>query len=389
MVEKIGCVGIDESDRLKLSRAKIVSVVSVIIPAYNGADYIESALRSVCSQSQPPAECIVVDDASNDNSGRLVEEWINKSATKIRLLRLNDNSGGPARPLNVGIEAAEGDQVAVLDQDDVFEPERIETLSRVMVRHPEVGCVASPCSAIDNRGRPIATRFQSTKMLRRLATFGRPGDGCSVIDGRLAGAALLVHGNYVIGYSGFMFRKIDWQQCGGLDESMRVASDYDFLCRLLQQKPLAWVPQKLFRKRVHSQNLSAREMDMLSDMLRATERHAGEFRPAGDDESTRKYLQELFSGRLVCLSWVGAHADAIDRLQQCLRRQGWNRELPRTFAKVLCYRLRDFFRKPRPNAHALGQLHAKILQALWELTGPLDPAETLTRRTVREELPCS
>src|SRR5262245_23883515 len=99
--------------------------ISVVIPTYDGEAFVGAALASAQSQTRLPMEIIVVDDASTDRTVHLVEEMAGRTTLPVRLIRLPQNSGGPAHPMNVGIAEARGDLIAVLDQDDVFLPNRL------------------------------------------------------------------------------------------------------------------------------------------------------------------------------------------------------------------------------------------------------------------------
>jgi succinoglycan biosynthesis protein ExoO len=104
---------------------KIAPAVSVIIPTYNARAFagraIESALEQRCD-----LELLVIDDASQDGTAEVIDRAYRKSG-RLRLLRLDRNCG-PARARNVGIAAARGEWIALLDADDAWRPHRLERL---------------------------------------------------------------------------------------------------------------------------------------------------------------------------------------------------------------------------------------------------------------------
>lgn len=103
--------------------------ISVVIPAYNAAAFIEKALDSVRAQTYPPCETIVVDDGSVDATAELVERWANAyPKIRTRLLRQANKGVGAAR--NAGIRAAGGEYVAFLDADDLWLTRKLETVIR-------------------------------------------------------------------------------------------------------------------------------------------------------------------------------------------------------------------------------------------------------------------
>lgn len=111
--------------------------VAVIIPLFNGENWIEETLNSVYSQDQLPAEVIVVDDGSTDTSREIVSERFTK--TKLFI-----NKGkGSSHARNLGIENSSSPLLAFLDQDDLWHPSHLKMLSEISVRNPTVNCVAA------------------------------------------------------------------------------------------------------------------------------------------------------------------------------------------------------------------------------------------------------
>jgi GT2 family glycosyltransferase len=96
--------------------------VSVIIPLYNKAAYLERALCSVTSQTWPDIEIIVVDDGSTDGSGAIANAW---SDTRLRVIR--QCNAGPGAARNRGLVEAAGDLVAFLDADDEWYPDYLQS----------------------------------------------------------------------------------------------------------------------------------------------------------------------------------------------------------------------------------------------------------------------
>ncbi|GAB4438348.1 MAG: glycosyltransferase family A protein [Anaerolineae bacterium] len=94
--------------------------VSVIIPVYNGEQYLAEAIDSVLAQTRPPGEIIVVDDGSTDGSAEVVAAY----GEPVRYLRQANQ--GPSSARNFGVEQAKGELLAWLDQDDLWEPDKLE-----------------------------------------------------------------------------------------------------------------------------------------------------------------------------------------------------------------------------------------------------------------------
>ena len=114
------------------------AAVSVVIPCYRCAGTIERAVRSVAAQTRRPAELILVDDGSPDETGAVLERLRERyGADWIRVIRLPKNLGS-ASARNAGWEAATQPYLAFLDSDDAWHPRKIEIQQAWMDAHPDV-----------------------------------------------------------------------------------------------------------------------------------------------------------------------------------------------------------------------------------------------------------
>lgn len=111
-------------------------LVTVIVPAYNAADRLETCLRSLLDQSWGALEILVADDASTDDTAAVVERFA-AADKRVRLVRQAEN-GGPYRARNAALGAASGEFVTTHDSDDWSHPEKIEHQVRHLVENPSV-----------------------------------------------------------------------------------------------------------------------------------------------------------------------------------------------------------------------------------------------------------
>ena len=97
--------------------------VSIIVPCYNQAQYLEDALQSVVFQTYKDWECIIVNDGSVDNTEIIAKNWLLKDN---RFKYLHQENGGLSMARNSGIKLAEGDFILPLDADDKISSNYIE-----------------------------------------------------------------------------------------------------------------------------------------------------------------------------------------------------------------------------------------------------------------------
>lgn len=191
-------------------------IVSIIIPCYNDAQYIEQAVQSVLNQTYLYKEIIVVDDGSNAETKAVLKQ-IEPTITRL----ITQENQGQSTARNVGINAAKGDFILVLDSDDYFEPSFCEEAVAVLQFREDVKIVTSHLR-----------RFTADTTL----DFFEPSGGdisIFVIQNGATGSA--------------MFRKVEALAVGGYDESMRKGfEDWEFYIRLLANGGAAYVIPKVY-----------------------------------------------------------------------------------------------------------------------------------------------
>ncbi len=203
--------------------------VSVVIPAFNVAPYLEEAIASVRRQTVPPDEIIIVDDQSTDGTWELAQTL---GATALR----TGHNAGAGRARNLGIRASAGDVVAFLDADDIWEPWHCEELVRLLQEFPDVGIVFGHV-------RTFGTRSEDQ---RRLLPHATPVNLWPAI----------VDQNY-IPQTACAVRRHLLMQVGGYDETFRRAQDYDLWMRLARMTLVACTHRQTVRYRAQS-NAGAR-----------------------------------------------------------------------------------------------------------------------------------
>ncbi|MFH1641480.1 MAG: glycosyltransferase [Nanoarchaeota archaeon] len=113
---------------------------SIIIPLYNGAKFIERTLDSVLSQTYKNYEIILVNDESPDNVGEVVNRYISFHPG-IKYIYLEQKNKGLGGARNTAIKHANGEIIAILDQDDIWYPNKLEKVHAIYNKYPKVSIV--------------------------------------------------------------------------------------------------------------------------------------------------------------------------------------------------------------------------------------------------------
>src|SRR5579872_6896113 len=184
--------------------------ISVVMPTYNGERFLRPAIESILNQTFPNFELIIIDDGSTDNTPHILSEF---KDTRLTVLT-NQQNLGIAVATNRGLAAARGEYIALQDHDDISLPHRFQTQLDFLNTHPEIALVGSAAELIDENGVPYADYFEPENDIdiKWETLFRCPISHTSVMARR---KVLLDVGGY------------------STDGALRVASDYDFLSRVV------------------------------------------------------------------------------------------------------------------------------------------------------------
>ncbi len=128
--------------------------VSVLLPVYNGERFLRETLDSAFAQTMPDLEVIAVDDGSSDGSVALLEAY---EDPRLRVLR-QSNLGAPTA-LNTALDAARGEYIGFLDQDDLWNEQKLERHLEVMDENPKLDLTFSRYELIDEACGRVAHRL--------------------------------------------------------------------------------------------------------------------------------------------------------------------------------------------------------------------------------------
>jgi len=210
-------------------------LVSVIIPVYNGEQYLAKTIDSVLAQTYRPFEIIVLDDGSIDNSAEIAQSY-----KEVRYI-YQSNQGVPVAR-NAGISAARGEFIAFLDQDDMWDSNKLAVQMEHLVKNPKLGYVIGKQRLFLEPGVEMPSWLRE-KLLREDQMGYLP-------------SALLV-------------RVSVFEQTGGFDPDHQTASDVEWFFKAKDMGiPMAVIPEALVYRRIHSDNQSSQVNALHSEYLK-------------------------------------------------------------------------------------------------------------------------
>lgn len=204
---------------------------AVIIPTYNDHHLLPDALRSLTSQTEAPAQIVVVDDGSDSD----VRSALGDELTGVTLIELEH--GGVARARNAGVAAATADFVVLLDADDVWHPDRLRRLADLAQERPDIDVLCTD-GVIEADGATIGTCYP----VERPFPVERQKQA-------------VVTRNFIVNSAAF--RRTRWLELGGSDPSLKLASDWDLLGKfVLAGGQVGCVPEALMTYRLRPGRLT-------------------------------------------------------------------------------------------------------------------------------------
>lgn len=201
--------------------------VAVVLAVHNGARYVAESIESVLEQTLPPAEVVVVDDGSTDETAAVIASF--DGAVRV----LSQANGGYAFATNRGVAATTAPLLAFQDADDVAVPTKLETLVRAIEHVPGLDAVFGALEQFVSPDIDVALRDSF------------------LFDPEPATVELLTTG---------VIRRNTWDALGGLDVSIRTASNVDLFSRMLAGTTrVGHIDTLVYRRRLHETNVGVRE----------------------------------------------------------------------------------------------------------------------------------
>lgn len=202
-------------------------LVSVVIPAYNSAEFIRQCIESVLAQTYRVVEVVVLDDGSTDNTASICEEF----GSSVNLFRQENSGRGSAR--NMGVSKANGKYLAFLDHDDLLLPHSIHDRVEFLKKHLEVGWVFSDAVEFDDSGNLRLFLGQFPWLNLNEDIFIQLLRGCFPLT------------------STVMIRRSVMDFVGGFNTSLNYGEDLELFLRLALISNVGMIKEPLTKRRIH------------------------------------------------------------------------------------------------------------------------------------------
>jgi glycosyltransferase involved in cell wall biosynthesis len=220
--------------------------VGIVTPSYNLARHLRETIDSVLGQDWPYVDYLVMDGGSRDGTRELLEGY----GPRIRWVSAPD--GGQADAVNRGFTRTQGAIFAFLNADDTYRPEAIRRAVEGFERRPDAGVVYGDADFVDPEGRVV--------LPYPVADFDREA---------------LTHFCFICQPAAFAARGA-WEACGGLDDRMQYAMDYDMWIRMSARYPFVRIDGNLATSRMRSDNKSlGGRVHLYREAVDTVKRHYG------------------------------------------------------------------------------------------------------------------
>ena len=212
--------------------------VSVCIPTFDSEAYVSSCIESVLAQKGVEFEVIVFDNASQDDTWKIVQRF---SDPRLRAFRADRNCGMTANFNRLLLEA-KGEYIKLLCSDDLLEPSALELQTRFLDEHPDLAMATCATRLIDS----------SNEVLGTVRWFSQP----VTIEALNLKTVFLIYGNIIGEPSAVLFRREAWLRAGPFRDGLVTLIDVDMWFRLSREGGVGYLPLPLCRIRRHALSMT-------------------------------------------------------------------------------------------------------------------------------------
>jgi glycosyltransferase involved in cell wall biosynthesis len=277
-------------------------LVSVVIPCYNQAHFLEEAIESVLAQSYPHFEIVVVDDGSTDNTSEVAARY-----PKVRCVRQDNQGLSAAR--NAGMRYSRGEYLVFLDADDRLLPKALKAGLECFASHPE-------CAFVCGHHRYIRADGSV------LSQWSPP-----YIDGDYYEA--LLRRNFIAMHATVMYRRAVLKAIGGFNETLSACEDHELYLRIARRFPVHYHAKLVAEYRRHDENMTGDSRRMLEIAMKV---HCSQWKYAKEN----KLYREAYKTGIGI--WQGWYGDAlVKNVRGRIHKGEWRRALGGAWTLVRYY----------------------------------------------------
>jgi glycosyltransferase involved in cell wall biosynthesis len=228
-------------------------IVSIVVPAYNAAAFVDLTVDSIKQQTETRWECVIVDDGSTDGTLAVIRHATADDG-RFRIIAQVNQGASAARNAGYRATNANAPWVTFMDSDDVWRPHALATLLRCAANSTGVGCHAL-AELVDADGRVVAPGTYPDRGRHRLALQGRylsvlPLSAPTTFD-------VLINGNVLFPPGLVLARRSAYDLVGPFDEQLNGPEDWDMLIRLSRVGHFDFINDVILDYRRHGSNLGA------------------------------------------------------------------------------------------------------------------------------------
>jgi glycosyltransferase involved in cell wall biosynthesis len=287
--------------------------IDVVIPVYNGAQFIRQALDSVALQGDILATIIVVNDGSTDATADLVTQVIHEHP-QLAVELIKQNNAGLAAARNTGIRYAKAPFIAFLDADDLWLANKLQLQYQLFLNstNPKLGVIYCAYGTISEAGERISNTL---------------GNIVPKVKGDIY--RQLRWGNFVSGSgSSVLIRRSLFETIGLFDETLTACEDWDMWLRIAKQFHFDFVAQELVLIRLHAHNMQKNtkrmigaELMMLNKFVQARE--------------SNPFLLWKLRTMLLDLQWEASNIPGFEQCHPDLQNQltGWRNAIAKAILR--------------------------------------------------------
>lgn len=244
--------------------------VSIILPLYNGEEFIGETLDSIAQQSFTASELIIVDDGSTDDSCNIIKRISSDSEYPIlsNLQILSKKNGGVASARNFGVQAAKGKYLAFIDQDDLWLPQKLERQIAALESSKAVWCYSSYLRFYAD-GKEKTRKRGSSDRIETLRS--------------------LVFGKLFIPPSTVLIEKSICEKEGGFVSEFIPSDEWDLFLTLAEKYAPSYCSEVLVRFRSHAASTAKKQKRKIFDaQLKVLEKHFSALKANGFQSDAKK-----------------------------------------------------------------------------------------------------